>query len=384
MEADRPEAESKQKSMMSPMTIRLIVLLIVGVLASALPGVSGAPGAAGQFEGMSVLIDASKGGGIWWAPQAPPGLDPERPHQGSLLADYLRSLGFEVTELPRTATFGNEVTISLAQLREHDLVIRAPEFFEYTAAELAAYDVYVAEGGNLFIVADHLSQRGRTDDLAEHFGVTLAGVTDGVLDTFAPSPLTEGVGPLAWRVGSGIVSHTESVTIVGWLSEQSFVDLDGDDLLDPGEPTAPPVLAYGIHGQGRVVVLAEMNSLQGVPQPLTDNIINWLARPPLACYALTTTVDGGLGAAPTLSPPNCPGGKYEEGSVVEVEADPAAGWVVLHWAGSDNDLSGDPRNTVTVTGNAELRVRYRTVPLLPGQPDPRPFKALMPMLASDR
>ena len=28
-------------------------------------------------------------------------------------------------------------------------MIRAPEFFEYTAAELAAYDVYVAEGGNL-------------------------------------------------------------------------------------------------------------------------------------------------------------------------------------------------------------------------------------------
>ena len=32
---------------------------------------------------MSVLIDASKGGGIWWAPQAPPGLDPERPHKGA-------------------------------------------------------------------------------------------------------------------------------------------------------------------------------------------------------------------------------------------------------------------------------------------------------------
>ena len=83
VEADRPEAESKQKSMMSPMTIRLIVLLIVGVLASALPGVSGAPGAAGQFEGMSVLIDASKGAASGGRRRRPRGSIPRGPTKGA-------------------------------------------------------------------------------------------------------------------------------------------------------------------------------------------------------------------------------------------------------------------------------------------------------------
>ena len=51
--------------------------------------------AAGQVR---VLIDASVDRGVWWGPQTS-NYDPNLPHQGKPLADYLRSQGMTVTEL---------------------------------------------------------------------------------------------------------------------------------------------------------------------------------------------------------------------------------------------------------------------------------------------
>src|SRR5690349_15691468 len=39
-----------------------------------------------------VLVDASRDGGDWWFPQGTT-VDPNAPHQGKALADYLRSQG---------------------------------------------------------------------------------------------------------------------------------------------------------------------------------------------------------------------------------------------------------------------------------------------------
>ena len=47
-----------------------------------------------------ILIDASHDGGVWWFPQSG-NFSENQPHQGRLLADYLRSHGFGVDEIPR-------------------------------------------------------------------------------------------------------------------------------------------------------------------------------------------------------------------------------------------------------------------------------------------
>src|SRR6187549_3774745 len=51
----------------------------------------------------SILVDASKDGGVWWFPQGQAGFSATNPHQGSALADYFRNLGYQVDELPRGA-----------------------------------------------------------------------------------------------------------------------------------------------------------------------------------------------------------------------------------------------------------------------------------------
>jgi hypothetical protein len=44
----------------------------------------------------SVLIDVVNAGGLWWSPQVPP-FDPDLPHQGKPLYEFLRTSGFDVT-----------------------------------------------------------------------------------------------------------------------------------------------------------------------------------------------------------------------------------------------------------------------------------------------
>ena len=54
-------------------------------------------------------------------PQGSP-FDPDQSHQGKHLADYLRSQGYTVTELPRPTVITSEL------LAQYDHVIRANQF----------------------------------------------------------------------------------------------------------------------------------------------------------------------------------------------------------------------------------------------------------------
>ncbi|MHB1306881.1 MAG: hypothetical protein ACYC23_07355 [Limisphaerales bacterium] len=71
-------------------------------MAQPLPG-AGAPeeSRGGATKPLRVPVEASKDGGLWWFPQAPPAFDPRQPHQGKPLADAMRARGRAVTELPR-------------------------------------------------------------------------------------------------------------------------------------------------------------------------------------------------------------------------------------------------------------------------------------------
>jgi hypothetical protein len=218
-----------------------------------------------------ILVDASRDGGVWWFPQPGPFVDAD-PHQGHKLASYLRGLGHAVTELPRPTT----ITASL--LAGYNLVIRIAGDGPYTPAELAAYQTWVADGGSLLLLSEYRRPPYAVDALAAHFGLQFHGVTrgDNLLSTFAAHPVTAGVTPLAYGVGSGITAHPPSATLIGWLSSASYLDLNDDGVKEKKEPAAPAVLGVMSHGNGKIVFCGDANLWLWVPLPLVSNTLHWL------------------------------------------------------------------------------------------------------------
>jgi hypothetical protein len=217
-----------------------------------------------------ILVDASRDGGVWWFPQIAP-FDETASHQGKQLADFLKSLGHKVTELPRPYTITPEL------LADYDVVIRAVGLGSYTVAEIAAYQNYVQNGGNLLLLADHSAN----DGLAIGFGLHFQGATRGanMLTSYVAHPLTQSVGPLFYNVGSGLTSYPAGAQILGNLSAASYLDLNDNNTQDAGEPSAPSVLGVMTYGQGRIVFCGDTNMWLSVPQPLTNNFLLWVNDP---------------------------------------------------------------------------------------------------------
>lgn len=92
-----------------------------------------------------------------------------------------------------------------------------------------------------------------------------------------------------------------------------------------------------------------------------------------ACYDLTVEVDGGRGSLKIVTPPNCYGGQFSQGTPVTLEANPAPGYRVYAWRGTDHDASGSVTNTVTMAHDRRVGVHYvsqgdPTVPVKRGTP----------------
>jgi hypothetical protein len=223
-----------------------------------------------------ILVDASRDGGVWWFPQwqQEGGFDFTLPHQGKELADYFRSRGYRVDELPRPSF------VALGLLRTYDIVIRAVGFGSYAPQEVAAYQQYVNEGGNLLLLGDHMLNLS-ADELALGFGLEFAGITrgDNLLDSLIAHPITEGVADLGYGVGSGLVAYPASAQLLGFLSAGSYLDLNKNNVQDAGEPSAPPVFGVLPYGAGRVVFCGDTNMWEWIPQPLVDNLLAWFAQP---------------------------------------------------------------------------------------------------------
>lgn len=197
-----------------------------------------------------VLVDASRDGGVWWYPQGD-AFDPEAPHQGQRLADYLRSRGYVVDELPR----GRIVSDTL--LSSYVGVIRAGQYGTYTAREVRAYAWFLDCGMTVVLLGEFLHEGGH-DKLAESMGINASGNLTGLVTTFAEHPITVGVEEIAFIAGSGIGNATAGgIEVLGWL--------------DTGEP----VMGVVSHPKGRIFFLGDTNGLEEVPQPLVDNLIAW-------------------------------------------------------------------------------------------------------------
>jgi hypothetical protein len=220
----------------------------------------------------NILIDASRDGGTWWMPQPQQGpFNPAAAHQGKALADHFRALHHRVKELtPPT-------TITAALLADWDIVVRTAGHAPYGAAEIAAYDAWVKDGGSLLL----LSEFAPHDQLAAHFGITFKGTSGGkqLLSQYAAHPLTGGVGPIKYGVGSGITGKPANAILIGSLSPDSFLDLDNNGVKGPGDPAAPAVLGVMPLGLGRIVFCGDVNMWEQVPQPLVKNTLHWFAAP---------------------------------------------------------------------------------------------------------
>lgn len=203
-----------------------------------------------------ILVDASHDGGAWWFPQTGP-YEPKINHQGTVVAAYLRSLGQEVDELDAYAT----ITDSL--LEQYSGVIRAGSFGSYSSSALSAYDHFLDRGGSLMLIGEYM-RPGEQDMLAEHIGIRFEGWHYGRLDSFAVHPLTAGATSFYYNAGSviGNTSTNPNIEILGWLDH------------DPNLPA----LCMLHHPTAKIICTGDINGLEGLPQPLSESIYDWLFR----------------------------------------------------------------------------------------------------------
>lgn len=226
--------------------------------ALALPPASGYTPPVLSSESNKILVDASRDGGVWWYPQHPgTGFDAGAPHQGKALADYLRSLGFVVDELPRGAAVTGEL------LGQYDKVIRPHAFSHYTPAELAAYATFLERPSALLLLQDH-HMHTTNDNLSEHLGLPFSGAQSGTITRFAPHDITKGVNYLSFVAGSVIPKpDPKKITVLGTLTASA-------------DSTASAAMGILHHPSSRVFFIGDTNGLEQVPQPLTSNLVKWL------------------------------------------------------------------------------------------------------------
>jgi len=202
----------------------------------------------------SVLVDASHDGGAWWYPQVAP-FDAAATHQGKLLADTLRSMGYVVDEQ------GRDDAVSRDLLLSHAVVIRAGSWGAYDTSELLAYGDLVDCPRTLLLLAEyHRSddQQDTGDLLAQQLGIPLDSSVTGTITTFEPHPITTGVTSVPFIAGSVIRDPVPpSVHVLGWLASGQ----GAMGVLD-GLPA-------------RVFFIGDTNGLETIPGPLLNNLISW-------------------------------------------------------------------------------------------------------------
>ena len=203
-----------------------------------------------------ILVDASRDGGVWWFPQASK-FSASLPHQGKALADYLRSKGFEVDELPR----GTTITWNL--LKKYRKIIRAAGFGNYTSTEISAYDSSVLHSSSILFLSDHL-QNFPNDKLSAHLGLNFSGSHTGTITPTSNHPTTEAVSSISYIAGSVINQPDPAwMTILGYVGKTA---------------TQPGYAAMGIlhHPKAKIFFIGDVNGIEQIPQPFTNNLVTWL------------------------------------------------------------------------------------------------------------
>lgn len=201
----------------------------------------------------NILVDASHDGGVWWYPQSG-SFNSEAAHQGQLLANYWRSKGYRVDEIPRGLVVTDEV------FQNYAVIVRAGVYRSYQEKEITSYKNALDNGITLLLLADHSA----SDQLSEQLGVVFSGKTsaNGTVSKFQSHPIVKNVKSVPYIAGSVIsnVASNSNIVPLGWLLEESEL----------------PVMAIVKHPHASIFALGDVNSLEVVPQPLTDNLLSWM------------------------------------------------------------------------------------------------------------
>lgn len=219
----------------------------------------------------TILIDASRDGGVWWYPQVAP-FSSMAPHQGKNAADHLRTQGYDVVELPRL-----NQTITESLLAQASVVIRAGNYGAYEEEEVQAYTDYVRMGGHLLLLADCLRSWTPPDAMSLAFGIRWEGVSRGesVLVPVGDHAIVSGVDRLPY-IGSGATLWPDGADILGHLSPDTYLDMNDNDQRDPGEPSGSVALGAMAYGTGKLVFCGDVNLFeQESAFRLIDNILAW-------------------------------------------------------------------------------------------------------------
>ena len=140
-------------------------------------------------------------------------------------------------------------------------------YLEFTPAELEALDSFVAGGGTLVLADDY----GYGNQVLEYLGLEARFSGQALLDPLAcyknkwfprvsriiPSPLTDDTGELVLNHAT-CLTGVETIDALALSSVFSFLDLNGNESSDEGEPTGPlPVISHHDLGSGEVVLITD-------------------------------------------------------------------------------------------------------------------------------
>lgn len=214
-----------------------------------------ATGSCPAARSRTVLVDATHDGGAWWYPQADV-YDSASGHQGQGLAEYLRGQGYRVTELGRGAALPTD------SMRTYATIIRAGYYSDalhpdYSVADIAAYKAYLDCQRTLVLLGAYLRD-GLHDPLAESIGIPLTGMISGTITKFTASELTRGVISVPFTAGSFLRSESNAaIQVLGRLQ------------------TGEGVMGVLGKGNAKVFFIGDAIDIEGLPQPLVQNLVAW-------------------------------------------------------------------------------------------------------------
>lgn len=127
----------------------------------------------------------------------------------------------------------------------------------------------------------------------------------------------------------------------GWYTPGSTIQL-----------TAAPATGWAVAGWDGTIDDSSTALTNIVTMPAQNHqvLVAYTTESAGTCYRLSLTHLGD-GASPTASPskvPNCLSGTYPAGTILTLTANPANGWVVSEWAGTNDDASTSEVNTVNM------------------------------------
>ncbi len=230
-----------------------MTLVLIASSCHKKPAAIGSKAGIGAGRQIRAIVDASKDGGAWWFPQAPPSFDVQKPHQGKAVADAMRAKGWDVVELPR-----GEV-ITPEKLKGFDIVVRPTSFFPYTKTEVVAYQEAVAAGARLLLMG---SAGG--DAVAQGFGLRFSATNQiASVDKVIPDAVTAEMNALEipWVA---LTDMPKDAVVLAW------VNTDGSNEM--------PVLGYANYSVGYILFVGTALGIGNQVESLRGQILTFLEQ----------------------------------------------------------------------------------------------------------